>query len=247
MAELAKASLLTVLDSIAAQVLVCEAAFGLTGAEAGTVSLGAANNVATIQAIADAQVQADLAAVFRQRAAQVKAGVIARALYGAAMQRALDTHYGAVSGGLGRFLEQQDARVHPVLRTIGFQIDPLRAFAPAVVDPVASFVVTVSGAGTFTAGTAIDTTLYGKARMVLTTTSAIGAAVLTVSCAMQREHGTLETKVVTVPALTGSGVSQSIGVSGTDLYVACVGLTVAGGTAGDAVKVTSQIERSVAL
>jgi hypothetical protein len=247
MAELSASTLLTLLDSVAKQVLVCEGAFGLTGTEPGTVSLGAANNVATLQAVADAQVQADLSAVVRQRASVVKASVIALALYGPPLQRALDRHYGETSGSLGRFLQAQGARVHPALRAIGFQIDPLQAFCPVVVDPVASFVLTGAGVGTFTPGTAIDTTLYGKARMVLQTTTAIGAAPLTVSCAMKRENGTQETKVVSVPANTVNGAEFSIGTSGVDLYVSCTAITVSGGTAADAVKVKSQIERTVTL
>ncbi len=246
MAELALSPLLTLLDSVAKQVEVCAGAFG-TGSEAGTVSLGAANNVATLQAIADVQVQADLSAVVRQRAVLMTTTLAALMLYGPPLQRALDRHYGTTYGSLGRFLEAQDARVHPALRTIGFQIDPLRAFCPTVVDPVATFVLSGPGAGTFTAGTAIDTTQYGKARMVLETETLIGASTLTVSCAMRKENGTQETKVVTVPSGTASGTTFSIGSAGVDLYVACVGLTVAGGTAADAVTVKSQIERVVAL
>lgn len=246
MAELSLSSLLTLLDSVAAQVIVCEAAFG-TGSESGTVSLGAANNVSSLQAIADLQVQADLAAVVRQRAALVKSSVVDLALYGPPLQRALDKHYGATYGGLGRFLEAQGARVHPVLRNIGFQIDPLRAFCPTVIDPVASFALTGPGAGSFTAGSAVDTALYGKARMVLETTSAIGGVTITVSLAMRKENGTQETKVVSVPSGTASGVTFSVGTSGVDLYVACLSITVSGGTAADAFKVKSQIERVVAL
>jgi hypothetical protein len=247
MAELALSPLLTLLDSVAKQVEVCEGAFGLLGTETGTVSKGAANNVATIQAIADVQVQADLSAVVRQRASLVLAGVIGQALYGPPLQRALDRHYGATVGSLGRFLETQDARVHPLLRSVGFQIDPLRAFCPVVVDPVASFTLTGAGAGTFTAGTPIDTTQYGKARMVLEAETLIGASPITVSCAMRKENGTQETKVVTVPAGTASGTTFSIGTAGVDLYVACLSITVAGGTAADAVTVKSQIERVIAL
>jgi len=247
MAELALSPLLTLLDSVAKQVEVCQGACGVTGAEAGTVGLGAANNVATIQAIADAQVQADLSAVVRTRASLVLAGVILQAFYGPPLQRALDRHYGTTYGSLGRFLEQQGARVHPALRLIGFQIDPLRAFCPTVVDPVATLVLTGAGAGTFTAGTAIDTTQYGKAGMVLETTTLIGSSTLTVSCAMRTELGTLVTKTVEVPSGTASGVTFAIGTAGVDRYVACVGLTVAGGSAADAVKVKSQIERVIAL
>ena len=246
MATLAIASLLTLLDSVAKQVELCETAFGATGAEVGTIAKGGENNVATILAAADIQVQSDLASIVQGRALNLRAAVAERILHGAPLQRALDRHYGGV-GGLNEFLLAEDDRVHPLLRNIGFRIDPLRAFSPTVIDPVATAVLTAPGLATFTAGTPIDTTLYGKARMRLRTTTLIGATPITVTLSMKTEQNTFVLKQVVVPNGAASGTEADIGTAGVDLYIACVGITVAGGTAADGLKVISQIERVVAL
>lgn len=242
---LALATLLTVLDSIAKGVEVLEGSVG-TGSEAGTVSKGAANNVDTVMAVADSAVQADLMAALVARATNVKQAVVERALIGAPIQRALDRHYGDVYGGLNQFLANQDARVHPLLRNIGFQIDSTNAFCPTVVDPVASFVVSGSGAGTFTAGTAIDQSLYGKAHLMLRTTSVIGVAAIAVTLTLTRADGGSTTKVVNVPGGTLSGVEFDVGLT-TDRYLACTNISITGGTAGDAFKIITAVERSIAL
>lgn len=242
---LALATLLVVLDSIAKGVEVLETAAG-TGAEAGTVSKGAANNVTTLLAEADSAVQADLMAVFVGRATMVKQAVIERALVGGPVQRALDRHYGEAFGSLNDFLKNQDARVHPLLRNVGFQIDAPNAFCPTAIDPVASFLVTGSGAGTFTAGTSVDESNYGKAHFKVRTTSVIGAAAIAATLTLRKADGSTENKVVNIAGLTGSGVEFDVGVAA-DRYLACTNISITGGTASDAFKVLSTIERTIAL
>lgn len=244
---LALATLLSLLDSIAKQVDLFDAAIGLTGAEANTVSKGAANNVATLQAVADASVQADLMPAFRARAEAVKAGALERVLGGAAIQRVLGAHYGAAAGGLNQYLQQQDARVHPNLRKVGFQIDPANAFTPTAVDPVALFAVGGSGVGTYTAGADVDTEQYGKAAMRIRTTSVIGAAAIVATLTMKRADGSTESKVLNIGAGTSSGVEAAIGTPGTDLYIGCTGISISGGTTGDGFKVVSVVERTITL
>ncbi|HYE85649.1 MAG TPA: hypothetical protein VEA16_04810 [Vicinamibacterales bacterium] len=243
--SLALSPLLTVLDSVAKGVEILETAVG-TGSEANTVSKGAANNVTTLQAIADSALQADLMSVFVARAANVKQSVIERALIGASLQRALDRHYGEAYGSLNAFLANQDARVHPLLRNIGFQIDAPNAFCPTAIDPVASFVVTGSGAGTFTAGTAVDDTTYGKAHFRVRTTTLIGAAAIAATLTLTKADGSSETKVVNLPGSTASGTEFDVGLS-TDRYLACTSISITGGTAADAFKVISTVERTIAL
>lgn len=245
MATLALSSLLTVLDSIAKGVEVMEAAVG-TGSESGTVSKGAANNVATLQAIADSQVHADLMAVFVARATNVKQGVVARALIGAPLQRALDRHYGDADGSLNAFLANQDARVSALLRNIGFQVDAANAFGPTVIDLVASFAVTGSGAGTFTPGTSVDETLYGKAHFKVRTTTLIGAAAMAATLTLRKADGSTEIKVVNIPDATPSGTEFDVGAA-SDRYLGCTAITITGGTVADGFKVISTIERSIAL
>lgn len=247
--SLSAADLLTVLDSVAKGVALFEGALGILGSESNTVSKGAANNVATLQALADIAVQGDLAAVFRARAEATKAGALYRTLGGSAIQRALDKHYGdATAGGsLNAFLKAQDKRVHPDLRKIGFQIDAENAFAPTAVDPVASFAVTGSGAGSFSAGSDVDTTLYGKANMSVKTTTLIGAAPIIATLAMTKLDGSTESKQVTIPGATAQNTVIAIGTPGTDMYVGCSGISITGGTNGDGFKVVSVVERTVTL
>lgn len=242
---LALNTLLTVLDSIAKGVEVLEGAVG-TGSEAGTVSKGAANNVTTLQAVADSVVLADLMPAFVSRASIVKQAVIERALVGMSIQRALDRHYGEAYGSLNDFLKQQDARVHPLLRNIGFQIDATNAFCPTAIDPVASFLVTGSGAGTFTAGSAVDETNYGKAHFKVRTTSLIGAAAIAVTLTLTQADGSSTTKVVNIPGATASGTEFDVGLT-TDRYLACTNISITGGTAADAFKTISTVERTIAL
>lgn len=246
MATLALSSLLTILDSIAKGVEIVETHVGVTGGEANTVALGAANNVETLEAIADSQVQTDLMAAFSARATLVKAGTIERALVGPAIQRALDKHYGAAYGSVNAFLKQSDARVHPLLRNIGFQIDNENAFPPAAVDPVASFLVTGAGVGAFTAGSDVDVTQYGKAHMRVRTTSVIGAAAIAATLTMTRADGSAENQVVNIAGATGNGVEFDIGAAA-DRYIGCLAIAITGGTANDAFKVISQVERVIAL
>jgi hypothetical protein len=242
---LALNTLLTVLDSIAKGVEVLETAVG-TGSESGTVSKGAANNVATLQAVADGQVQADLQAVFVARAIHVKQAVIERALHGSAIQRALDRHYGETDGSLNAFLANQDARVHPLLRNIGIQIDAPNAFCPAVIDPVATFTVTGSGVGTFVPGTAVDESSYGKAHFRLRTTSDIGVDAIAATVTVRRADGSTTTKLVDVPGVTASGAEFDVGLT-TDRYMACTNIAITGGTGGDAFKIITTVERTIAL
>lgn len=243
---LALATLLTVLDSIAKGVALFEAAVG-TGSEADTLSKGAANNVTTLQSVADSQVQADLMTAFRARAEAMKSASLDRVLGGAAIQRVLSKHYGESAAGLNQYLKTNDSRVHPNLTDIGFQIDPENVFAPAAVDPVASFAVTGAGAGTFAAGSSIDTTLYGKANMKVKTTSLIGASTITATVTMTKIDGSSESKQVTIPNSTAANTEFNVGTPGTDMYIGCTAIAITGGTNGDAFKVISAVERTIAL
>lgn len=242
---LALATLLTLLDSMAKQVEVLEGAVG-TGSQAGTVSKGATNNVTTLQALADSAVLADLMAPFVARAASVQQAVVERALVGAPIQRALDRHYGTSDGSLNDFLRNQDARVHPLLRNIGFQIDPRNAFMPTAIDPVATFAVTGAGAGTFTAVAGVDEALYGQVHFKVRTTGVIGGAAIAATLTLTKADGSSEQKVVNIADGTGSGVELDVGLA-TDRYLACTNISITGGTAGDTFKIISTVERTIAL
>jgi hypothetical protein len=244
---LSAANLLTVLDSVAKGVSLFEAAEGVLGSEANTVGKGAANNLATLTALNDAAVQADLVSTFQARATLVLAGSLYRGLRGASLQRALDQHYGSAGGSLNAFLTTQGTRVHPNLRKIGMQIDATNAFTPTEVDLVASFAVSGSGAGTYTPGTSVETTLYGKANLVVRTTTGIGVAAIAATVTLRKMDGTTEAKVVNIPGGTLIGVDVAIGVAGTDMYIGVTNITITGGTNGDGFKVVALVERAIAL
>jgi hypothetical protein len=233
----------TILDSLAKGVQLFAAAVG-SGSEANTVSKGATNNVATLLEYIDDDV-AGLVPAFSRRSELAITETLARTLAGASIMTALDRHYGG-TGGLNRQLQAFGLRVHPDLRTLGIQIDADNAFPPAVV-PFGSATVTGSGAATYVVASQVDTTLYAKANVVLRTTHTIGAAAIVATCTMQKRDGTTENKVVTVPALTASGVSIDIGTHGTDLYIGCSAVTITGGTAGETFTIETEVERTVAL
>lgn len=244
MATLAVATLLTVLDSLAKGVQLFEGGIGVSTGDANTVAKGAANNVATLVAVADADL-AELVMAFDRRQALVTASALYRTLQGPPLMTALDEHYGGV-GGLNRVLRANNKRVHPNLTKIGLSIDSVNTFCPDVVT-LATFAVTGSGAGTFSAGTDIDTTAYGPANAVVRATTLIGAAPVVATCTLRLIDGTSTTKVVTLPAGSPSGTEVAIGTPGTDMFVACTGITITGGTTGDAFSVRTAVERTLTL
>lgn len=244
MATLAVVTLLTVLDSLAKGIQLFEAGIGVSTSEPDTLAKGAANNVATLVDLADADV-AGLVQAFASRADLVIAPALYRALQGERLLSALDAHYGG-AGGLNATLTTAGKRVHPDVRKIGIQLDAVNAFPPEVVS-LASFTVTGAGAGTYTAGTPVDRSLYGKANCVVRTATLIGATPIDVTCTMQKIDGTTESKVVTIGAGTASGTSVDIGTHDTDMYVACTLITITGGSAGESFTVRTEVERTVTL
>lgn len=243
MGSLALNPLLTLLDSVAQQTVMFETALG-TGSEADTVSKGAANNVNTIEAIADSDVQRDLMPSFASRAEYVKQTHLARALAGGPLQHAIDRHYGSVAG-LNAFLKTNDARVHPALTRIGFQIDVENQFAPSVLD-LATFAVTAAAEGTFTTLTTLETQGYGKAHLQLRATADIGAAAIVVTLSLRKADGSNEEQVVTIPAGTDEDDTIDVGIS-SDRYLEVLGISITGGTAADGFAVQTVIERAIAL
>lgn len=247
MSTLGAGPLLEVLDSIAAGVGLFREALGESAADTGTIAEGARNNVLTL--LGEVDDDNDLGALileFQRRQAAVLAGELYRTLQGERIMAALDAHFGG-TGGLNRFLAGQGVRVHPNLRLIGIQVDAEHAMPPAVVT-LGSYAVTGSGAGTLTAGSAVDTSLYAKANVVLrTTVAAIGAAAITVTATLRTRDGSTEQQVVTIPALSTEGTTVDVGTPGTDMYVGLVDVNIAGGTAGDGFDIRTKVERALAL
>lgn len=235
--------LLAILDSLAAQVTLFAAAMG-SGVEADTISLGAANNVATLLGALDGEV-AHLVPAFDERAEAVQASALYGTLGGAAIARALDHHYGAI-GGVNAFLSLQDARVHPNVRQLGISIDAPRCFAPTVVH-FGDASLAGPDVASYTADAVMDTSSYGRANVVVRALGDIGPSELTATLTLTTLEGGTDTRAVTLPALTASGTAIDVGTHGTDMYIGCTALTVSGGSAGDSFSVETEIERTVAL
>jgi hypothetical protein len=245
---LAVATLLAVLDSIAAGVDVLEAALGVVGNEPGTVSFAAASNRDTLSALDDATVQTDLTPIFALRARLLRGSSLYPSMQGGMIQRALDKHYGAEgNGSLNEFLSNQDARVHPNLRLIGMQIDQRNVFAPIAVDPAARYEGTGAGTGTFVAGFDIDTTQFGKAALEVYV-EVMGASTRTIRISVKNFSGSIETRDVVVPLNSAAGTVIPVG-AGADRFIGVTAITTidGGGTAADRLRVRSKVERVIAL
>jgi hypothetical protein len=231
-----------VLDSLAADVPIMDAAFGVDGTVAGTISYGAAANLGALAATADADVAADLTGTFRARVEGVKAINLYPVLGGAAVQRALDAHFAKGAGDLNRQLGTYAVRVSSQLRKIGFVLDAPNVFAPAV-DPVASFAVIAPGNGNATIGQgAIDENQYAAGALSIVV-DAMHGAVLNITVTLRDANGAQSQQVVVVPANTPAGTV--IAIPGRHFGVAA--LTITGGTAGDAFHVAAPVERNVNL
>ncbi len=238
-------ALLTILDSLAKGYQILAAAVGASGADAGTVAKGAANNLATLIAQADEDVAADLIGPFRARADEVVAPTVGLgALWGRGLARALDGHYGS-TGGLNKALAAAGARVHPDLRKLGIPIDAANAFDPNV-ETLGSFAVSGSGAGVYTPGSVVNRSLYGKANVVIHATTSIPTG-LTATLTLTKIDGSSETKAATFSGGSPSGTEVAIGTPGTDMYVACTAVTISGGAAAEAFSVLTQVERALTL
>lgn len=245
---LAVATLLAVLDSIAAGVELFEDALGVFGSEPGTVSFAAASNRDALAALDDASVQLDLAHAFAIRAEMVRANALFPIMQGGMIQRALDRHYGdAENGDLNTFLHNQNVRVHPNLNLIGMQIDSRNLFSPNVVDPVGAYEGTGAGTGTFTAGFDVVDSQFGPAAMSVVV-DAQGAAARTVRLTMKLGGSLTADRDVLIPANTVGGTALDIGAAGDRFMGVAVIVTVGGGgTAADRLHVRSRIERVIAL
>lgn len=228
--------LLTVLDSIAAGVEVLLDAND-------TIESAALANVATLSA-GDASVHTDVIPVFDYRATLLTPGAMAAALQGAMIQRALDRHYGATSGGdLNAFLRTNAERVHPNLKLIGMQIDSRNTFAPTVVDPAALYEGTGAGSGSLAAVIDIDASQYGDSAWEIVV-DAMGGTDRDVRVTLRTFDNVDLTDDVTIPA--NAAPDTVIAIAGKGVGIASID-TISGGENGDAFHVRSVVERAIAL
>jgi len=243
MPTLSLANFLVLADSLAQQARTVNDAFtngAIAAAEpiSGTgMGAGAVNNRGTITGANDIDVEAALALPFQPA---IAVGSLLSALYGPRLA-ALDRHV----GGIGAFLAANSARVATQFRDLLWGVPPAQVFPP-VVDPLASFAVTGAGAGTFTSNAVVDTTKYGPAALQLVTTALIGASTITVTLTLQLLNGTTVTKTVSIPNGTANATTFVVDASAV-AYTAVTAISITGGTNGDAFKVRSLLERTIAL
>lgn len=243
MGTLPSASLLAILDSVAAAKAKFDASMGLLGTETGTVSKAATNDLTTLTAVADNDVQADLAAVFRARATGIRAASLYGVLGAYNVWWALDKHL----GGLDQFMQANNLRAHEDVKTLGFPLSPEQILPPQV-DPLATFAVTGSGVGTFEQVDSVDASQYGRAWLQVVVTATIGAAPIDATInGLQWDQTTPVNKTVTISAASSVGTTVNVGTLGVqaDSYNVVSGITITGGTSGDAFKVISRVERTI--
>lgn len=145
---------------------------------------------------------------------------------------------------LNTWLTSGALRVHHYWRRGGnTSILPVNVFP--IVTTLGSFAVTGSGAGTFTDGQAVDTTLYGGAQIELEVTgNPIGVAAIEATVACVLADGSTVNKIGTIGAAAAVGAKVALGTSA-DRIVNITGITITGGTNGDAFKVQTKEDRTI--
>ena len=247
---IAAADFLDLADSIAAQSQELAKKMG-TGVEADTASLGAVNNYERIAVLGagSEDIIIDLLSSFVKQLNRVTTNPNAHNRYRDSIT-ALKKHVDGVSA----FLIAQGERIAPEFKTAieSMGIETLKAentFSP-VVDPMGSLVVDDANSAVWTPGTDIDSGNYYAANLVLEKTSAAGAAdAITITFTCTKWDDTTEDKDVSVDASDPIGTKDDIGIHGTDMYKSVVlkSIVCAIGSIGEAWKVISELERTVAL
>lgn len=106
-----------------------------------------------------------------------------------------------------------------------------------------TYAVSGSGAGTFTDGDAVDTTLFGGAQLELEVTDGtIGGASITVTVVGTTASGSSITKTGSITNGSLVGTKADVGI-GTDQYVDVTSVTITGGTNGDAFRIQTKLDR----
>jgi hypothetical protein len=145
---------------------------------------------------------------------------------------------------LNTWLTTGALRVHHYWRRGGnTAISAANVFPPVAI--LGSFAVTGAGAGTFTDGQAVDTTVYGGAQIELEVTgNPIGVANIDVTVACVLADGSTVNKVGTIPSGSIVGATVALGAA-SDRVVNITGITIALGTNGDAFKVQTKEDRTI--
>lgn len=211
--------------------------------EAGTAAKFAADARATIVAWEDpdeAQMTADFIDAAIEVVTQIQRLSNLRTMF-SAFNAAIIRHLGGTTD-FNTWLAEGD-RVHYYFQQGGYSgFTNTNVFPPET--ELGTFAVSGSGAGTFTDGDAVDTTLYGGAQLALVTTSVIGAAGITVTLTVTDEEGEEGEVEGTITALSESGTVVELGTAA-DRFVAVTDCEITGGTASDAFKIVSVEDREL--
>ncbi len=151
---------------------------------------------------------------------------------------------GHLAQDLNTWLTIGALRVHHYWRRGGnSSIQAANVFPP--VTALGSFVVSGAGAGTYTDGAVVDTTLYGGAQVQLEVTgNPIGAANITATVSCVHASGTLEDIVGVIPLGSIVGAKVALG-DAADRVVNVTNIAITGGTAADAFKVQTMEDRTI--
>lgn len=241
MAQLTDAELLDALDTLAQAYVDVLAEIG-DGTVTNKSSKAAENWLTTVLAFTDAQKVLDLTQGAKSDADQTKGIAVAPRVLNQNIV-ALDKHLGGIETALvARGLRGAPAFKDLYEAVTGRTLRNTVTFSP-VVDPLATFDVLSATTGTYTDGSAIDSTKYAAAHLQLYVVlggPTASTATYTVTCV--KEDNTSESKAVVVPTGTVNGTAFDVGAT-TDRYKNVTNITVTGGTAGDQVKVRSVLER----
>ena len=245
MGVISTARLILLLDSVAAQKKLLDAACTeATGAaDANTVAKGASNNWDRIDAYADdPDMQVELLGAARQNFLNANADSRSGESWAKPLILAVNRNV----SGISAFCVANAIRVAPqakkVVEACGLPaLSYLATFSPAV-DPMGTYTV----GGAFVDGTAIDKTRYAPQMLTLynATGAPTGVAAGTYSVTCKKYDGTTEVKAVVVPGGTLDAVEFDVGVAA-DKYWDVTLIAVAGGNAGDVVKIKAKVERTI--
>lgn len=250
MAVISTGTLTTILDSLASGKLIFDNSMGLTGTEANTTSKAAQNDLVTLAAVNDAQIEADLMPYFKLRGDTLNAPGLYIALGAFNLFWALEKHVAnstqAGVTGLDTYMNVNNLRASIHVQQLGFPLSAAQIMPPKV-DPMATFAVTGAGAGTYAHVADIDTTQYGRAWLQAVVTATIGTTGITATVNGTQIEGTVVSKSAVISANSSVGTTVNIGTLGVaaDSFVGVTSVTIAGGTAGDAFKVVSRVERTI--
>lgn len=229
------------------------------GTQGANVTTGLGNAVSDIQGYDDdADLQVELLSAFQAAKLDFRAiasgGTAYKALRTAlkAALSALSTHMsknGATS--IDKFCTDNAVQVYASFRDFcaanNVTIATVNTFKAASVDPMATFAVSGSGAGTYTHVANIDTANYGPAPLeAVVTGGTIGAASITATVVGTKFDGSPITKTATITNGATVGTAFAVGLS-SDLFATITNVTIVGGTASDAFKIRSKVLRTPSL